>query len=108
MLPRPACDSGRYAGASGIDISGDRTILGVALARREVGGGVLARPTAEEIRARAADETVRLWDVATGTCLQILRADGSYQGMNIAGVTGISEAQKAALKTLGAVDEAPQ
>ena len=44
MLPRPACDSGRYAGASGIDISGDRTILGVALARREVGGGVLARP----------------------------------------------------------------
>jgi WD40 repeat protein/DNA-binding SARP family transcriptional activator len=53
-----------------------------------------------------ADETIRLWDVATGACLYTLRADGPYAGMNITGVTGISAAQKAALKALGAVEAA--
>jgi hypothetical protein len=41
----------------------------------------------------------------TGKCLHTLRADGPYAGMNITGAIGISAAQKAALKTLGAVDE---
>jgi hypothetical protein len=52
----------------------------------------------------SADETIRLWDVTTGDCRQILRVDGPYAGMNIASVTGISAAQKAALKALGAVE----
>ncbi|MFN8489016.1 MAG: BTAD domain-containing putative transcriptional regulator [Caldilineaceae bacterium] len=51
------------------------------------------------------DETIRLWDVSSGACLQILRTPGPYAGMNITGVTGISDAQKAALKALGAVEE---
>jgi hypothetical protein len=33
-----------------------------------------------------------------------LRADGPYEGLNITGATGLSEAQKAALKTLGAYE----
>jgi non-specific serine/threonine protein kinase len=53
------------------------------------------------------DGMIRIWDVETGACLEALRAPGPYAGMNIAGVTGISEAQKAALKALGAVDEVP-
>ncbi|MFN8440614.1 MAG: BTAD domain-containing putative transcriptional regulator [Caldilineaceae bacterium] len=50
------------------------------------------------------DNSIRLWDVATGTCLQTLRAPGPYAGMNITGVTGISDAQRAALRALGAVE----
>jgi WD40 repeat protein len=50
------------------------------------------------------DETIRLWDVETGECTQILRPDRLYEGMNIAGVTGLSDGQKAALKQLGAAD----
>ena len=50
------------------------------------------------------DETIRLWDVTTGNCLQTLRTPGPYAGMNITGITGISAAQKAALKALGAVE----
>lgn len=56
----------------------------------------------------SADETVRLWqiDVASARALscQTLTPPGPYAGMKIAGVTGISEAQEAALKALGAVE----
>lgn len=54
------------------------------------------------------DETVRVWGVETGACVATLRPPGPYAGMNITGVTGIAEAQKAALVALGAVEEAAQ
>jgi WD40 repeat protein len=50
------------------------------------------------------DETIRLWDAKTGKCLKILRAQRPYEGMNIAGVTGLTEAAIATLKALGATD----
>ena len=55
------------------------------------------------------DETVRIWDVEAAlaghdAAVDTLRAEGPYAGMNITGVTGISAAQKAALKSLGAVE----
>ncbi|MBD2057508.1 NACHT domain-containing protein [Oculatella sp. FACHB-28] len=50
------------------------------------------------------DETIKLWNPTTGECLKTLRADRLYEGMNIQGVTGLTVAQKATLKTLGAID----
>ncbi|NEQ21583.1 MAG: hypothetical protein F6K28_20675, partial [Microcoleus sp. SIO2G3] len=44
------------------------------------------------------DETIRVWDVKTGECLKTLRADRPYEGMNITGVTGLTQAQVAMLK----------
>ena len=55
------------------------------------------------LASASQDETIRLWEVSSGACLQILRTPGPYAGMNITGVTGISDAQKAALLALGAV-----
>ncbi len=49
------------------------------------------------------DEQLMFWDHAQQRCLDALHAPGPYSGMNIAGATGISEAQKAALRALGAV-----
>ncbi|MEZ4705572.1 MAG: BTAD domain-containing putative transcriptional regulator [Caldilineaceae bacterium] len=51
------------------------------------------------------DGIVKLWDVETGRPLGSLQPRGPYEGMNITGVTGISEAQRASLKALGAVEE---
>jgi WD40 repeat protein len=51
----------------------------------------------------SSDETIKLWDVKTGECLKTLKADRPYEGMNITGVTGITEAQKASLIALGAI-----
>ncbi len=50
------------------------------------------------------DETIKLWDVQTGECLQTLRADRPYEHMNITGVVGLTVAQRATLKALGAVE----
>ena len=63
-----------------------------------------ANSEAARAAVRSADETIKLWDVATCTCLRTLRAEGPYAGMNITGMTGISPAQTAALKALGAVE----
>ena len=49
---------------------------------------------------------VRLWDVATGACLRTLRSDRHYQRLEITRLTGVTEAQRAALIALGAF-EAP-
>lgn len=62
-------------------------------------------PDGEWLASASTDETIRLWNVATGECRQILRADGPYAGMDITGVTGISAGQKAVLKAFGAIAE---
>jgi WD40 repeat protein/DNA-binding SARP family transcriptional activator len=56
------------------------------------------------LASSSADETIRLWDSATGQCLQCWHIPGPYQGMNITGATGITEAQRAVLRTLGAIE----
>ena len=51
------------------------------------------------------DETIRLWEEQSGTCLKVLRSDRPYERMNITGVSGLTEAQKVTLKVLGAIED---
>jgi WD40 repeat protein/DNA-binding SARP family transcriptional activator len=66
--------------------------------------GLQWSPTEAILASSGWDGTIRVWDVKTGACLHILRAPGPYARMNIAGVTGISDAEKMSLRTLGAVE----
>ena len=50
------------------------------------------------------DRTIKLWDVQTGRCINTLMVERLYEGMNIQGVTGLTMAQKAAFKALGAIE----
>ncbi|MGH2413724.1 MAG: WD40 repeat domain-containing protein, partial [Microcystaceae cyanobacterium] len=50
------------------------------------------------------DESIRLWDVETGECVETFRPPKPYEGMNILGAKGLTEAQKETLKALGAVE----
>ena len=50
------------------------------------------------------DETIKLWNVQTGECLKTLRNDRPYERMDITGASGLTAAQKAALRALGAID----
>lgn len=61
-------------------------------------------PDGQTLASGSQDETIKLWDVQTGECLKTLRSPRPYEGMNITGVTGLTEAQKSTLKTLGAVE----
>jgi WD40 repeat protein/transcriptional regulator with XRE-family HTH domain len=50
------------------------------------------------------DRTIKLWDVKTGHCINTLTIDRLYEGMNIGGATGLTAAQRATLKALGAIE----
>jgi hypothetical protein len=50
--------------------------------------------------------TILVWDTETGAVLFHLSPARPYERMMIAGITGISEAQRDALKALGAVEAA--
>ncbi|MBD2028165.1 WD40 repeat domain-containing protein [Leptolyngbya sp. FACHB-711] len=51
------------------------------------------------------DETIKFWNVETGRCLQTLRVPRPYEGMNIAGISGLTQAETVTLKALGAIEE---
>jgi WD40 repeat protein len=59
-------------------------------------------PDGHTVASGGQDETTKLWDVATGDNIKTLKADSPYEGMNITGVRGLSQAQKASLRSLGA------
>ncbi|MBW4692751.1 MAG: NACHT domain-containing protein [Lyngbya sp. HA4199-MV5] len=50
------------------------------------------------------DGSVQLWDVHKCTRLRQLKFDRLYEGMDITGATGLTDAQKSSLKALGAVE----
>lgn len=60
-------------------------------------------PDGQTLASGSQDETIKLWNVNTGESHMTLRARRPYEGMNITGATGLTEAQKATLKALGAV-----
>jgi len=51
------------------------------------------------------DEIIKLWDLLTGKCIKTLRCSRPYEGMNIKNTTGLIDAEKMVLKSLGAVGE---
>jgi WD40 repeat protein len=55
------------------------------------------------IASGSQDQTVRLWDTNTGKQLALLRAKRLYEGMNISGVKGLTDATKITLQSLGAM-----
>ena len=61
-------------------------------------------PNGKTIASGSQDGTIKIWNIRTGKCLDTMRSDRPYERINITGVRGITEAQKAILKTLGAVE----
>jgi WD40 repeat protein len=59
-------------------------------------------PNSPMLASGGQDGTIIIWNRLTGECMNTLRAKRPYEGMNITGITGITEAQKATLKALGA------
>ncbi|WP_238553721.1 hypothetical protein [Fortiea contorta] len=49
------------------------------------------------------EQPIQIWDVQIGETVQTLSRHFPYEGIDITGVTGISEGQKMSLKALGAI-----
>lgn len=64
---------------------------------------VLGCPGGTHLLTASHDDEIRVWDLATGLCQQILRPDRPYEGVNIRGATGLSDTEERMLKSLGAI-----
>jgi WD40 repeat protein len=67
-------------------------------------------PKGRILASCSQDETIRLWQVgrldkAETVCLSTFRVPRPYEGMNIEGVTGLTLAQKASIRQLGAIEQ---
>jgi WD40 repeat protein len=58
----------------------------------------------KSLASSSEDGTIKLWDTETASCKATLRTPLLYEGMNITGVKGLTEAELTTLKALGAVD----
>jgi len=58
----------------------------------------------ELVASGSFDGTIRLWDARSRSCRRTLRSEQRFERVDIAGLTGITEAQRAVLIALGAVE----
>ena len=64
-------------------------------------------PDGKTLAAGSWDGTITIWDLYSGEHLQTLRRDRPYERLDITGIRGLTEAQKATLHALGAMESTP-
>ena len=61
-------------------------------------------PNGKTLVSGSYDETIKVWELESGDCVRAI-VNKPYAGMDITGATGLTEAQKATLKALGAIEQ---
>jgi WD40 repeat protein len=96
--------SGSWDGAVKLWDTGSGRLLMILQGHTGAVRGVALSGDGRLVASGSFDGTVRLWEASSGACLHTLRADRRYERLDITGLTGVTEAQRAALLALGAFD----
>jgi WD40 repeat protein len=63
-------------------------------------------PDGRRLASCGDDGVINVWDLQSGQLLQTLRRDRPYERLDITGIRGLTQAQKATLRALGAMESA--
>ena len=64
-------------------------------------------PNGALLASSDASGIVKLWEAESGRAMATMQPSGPYQGMNITGASGLTQARRQVLITLGAVEDTP-
>ncbi len=64
-------------------------------------------PDGQRLASCGDDGAINIWELESGERLRTLRRDRPYERLDITGIRGVTQAQKASLRALGAIEGTP-
>ena len=65
---------------------------------------IAVSPDGRSLASCGDDGAIKIWELESGEHLRTLRRDRPYERLNITGTQGVTQAQRASLRALGAIE----